>query len=336
MATSLGSQIIADVGNITISTALYLQVLVAWLESVDLLSLCVDLGNINGSGSLSHKVGVWNPSNLEASAVGEGTAITLADPADTTFTITVAKQAAAVGQTDELYVISPQGYGFEQFQPKLIERANMQATDLVCTAGAAFTGGTVGGAVNMTVSLLFDAYFTFDALKPPGGQAFCVLSDTQYRQLMGSFRAEGNGNLIHDPNSRISQALNLMQGGYKGTVLNSCHVINTNRVTTSGGQYKGFMFGLDSMYYRWADVGGLQNFATGPTNVAPMLGAEMRSQWAMLQAQGIIMPNVAPPPITLLLEYDRRPITGETVLVCRAMFGVACDPAKGVLISSST
>lgn len=335
MATAAGSQVIGDVGGLTISTQLYLRALVAWLEYVDLLSLCMDLGPVNGTGSLSHKVPVWNPSALEAAAVGEGTSITLADPADTSFTITVAKQAAAVGQSDELYVVAPAGYDFQNFEQKLIERANMQVTDLVCTAGAAFTGGSVGGAVSMTVSLLFDGYFTFDALKPPIGQAFLALSDVQYRQLETSFRSEGNGMVLwQNPDHPVAQSLNLMQG-YKGTVLKGCHVINTNRVTTSGGQYKGFFFGLDSMYYKWADLSGLQQFATGPAITRPLVN-ELRTTWMQLQAAGIIPAGMAMPPLTILLEYNRLPLTGETVLCARLMIGVACDAAKGVLLSTST
>lgn len=335
MATAAGSQVVGDVGGLVISTQLYLRVLMAWLETVDLLSLCTDLGSVNGSGSLSHKVPVWDPTNLEAAALSEGTAATLGDPTDSSFTITVAKQVAGVGQSDELWAIAPQDYGFAQFESKLVERASMQATDLVCTAGAAFTGGSVGGAVAMTVDLAYDAYFTYDALKPPDGQGFLALSDKQYRELFSSMRGEGNGMVLYqNPEHPIARALNLMQG-YKGTLLNGLHVLNTNRVTTSGGQYKGFVFGRDSLYYKWADVTGLGAYATGPA-MARQLQSEMGRVWRALQSEGLIDAAMSPPPITVLLEYDRKPGTGETILYIRLMIGVSADPAKGVLVSTST
>lgn len=344
MATSLGSQVISDVGNILASPALHLQTQMAWTDRVDLLSLAADLGPINGSGALAHKVGVWNPTALESAAVAEGIAATLADPTDTTFTITVAKQKAAVGLSDELAIISPTGYGFDELIEQMVVRAAMQAVDLICATFPSFTAGPSAGST-MSVGLFLESYFDFNALRCPSGQGVAVMHTTPYEQLVQSFRSEGSGDLLlRDADTSPGLMVNLMEG-YKGTPIRGLHVVETSRVTTASSNYEQAIVGVPmmdgrgrqvgaSLYYKWADQSGLERFATAWMQ-RTALGQGIARLWDQLQAAGKIAPNVPPPPVLLMLTAARVDLTGETALYCQWMFGVAVDAAKGVRLRSA-
>lgn len=345
MATSLGSQVIGDVGNLLASPALHLQTQMAWRDRVDLLSMCADLGPVNGSGSLAHKVGVWDPNNLESGAVAEGVAATLADPADTTFTITVAKQKAAVGLSDELAIISPSGYGFDELIEQMVVRAAMQAADLICATFPSFTAGPSAGSP-MSVGLLLEGYFDFLALRCPSGQGVAVLHTTPYEQLVQSFRSEGSGDvLLRDADTAPGLTVNLMEG-YKGTPLRGLHVVETNRVSTASSNYEQGIVGVPmldgrgrqvgaSLYYKWADQAILEKYAVGWLQ-RTAIGQGVARLWEQLQARGMIAPTVPPPAMLLMLTAGRVDLTGETALYCQWMFGVACDAAKGVRLRSAT
>lgn len=344
MATALGSQVIADVGGITTSTQLHLMVMLSWLARLDLISLCADLGPVNGTGSLAHKVPVWNPANLEAAPVAEGAAATLGDPADSSFTITVAKQKAAFGMSDELMVVAPEGYSFEDLVDQMVARADMQTTDLVAATFPSFTAGPSAGSM-MSVGLFLEAYFDFLALRCPSNQGVAVLHTTPFEQLVQSFRAEGSGDIfLRDSATPPGLMVHLMQG-YKGTPLRGLHVVETDRVTTASSNYEQGIVGVPTMdargrmvgasiAYKWADQAKLARYANAyvaQTN----LGQGMLTLWQQMQAAGQIAPNLPPPPLPLLITAGRVDLTGETAAFLQFFLGLACDPAKGVRFRSA-
>lgn len=344
--TSLGSQTIGDVGSLLISPALHLQVQQKWTDTVDLISACVDLGSVNGSGSLAHKVPIMDPSALEAGAVAEGTAVTLADPADSSLTITVAKQKAGFGMTDELAIISPLGYDIETLSGLLVDRAGMQATDLVCATFPNFTAGEAAGSPN-SVGLFLANVFNFRALRPPSGQGICVLHDTQARQLIQSYRAEGQGDILtRNPDTNPAAGMVHMMQGYLGTPMRGIHVVETTRVTTASSNYEGAIIGVPlagpdgrnvggSIFYKWADQSMLGRYATGQVRLSPV-GKAIAGLYAQLIAAGQIAPNMVPPAIMLMLTMGRVELTGETAVYGQFMLGCTADPAKGVRYRTAT
>lgn len=345
MATVLGSQVIADVGNLLSTPALHLSVQQAWVDRVDLVSACADLGPVNGSGALAHKVPVWNPANLEAAPLSEGTSVTFGDPADTTFTCTVGKQKAAVGLTDELALVAPSGYGFDELVEGLMDRGAMQLVDLIAATFPSFTSAPTAAAA-MDVGAFLAGYFAFNALRCPSGQGIAVLGTTPWQQLVQSFRSEGSGDVfLRDVESGPGQMVNLMQG-YKGTPLRGMHVVETSRVTTGSGNYENGIIGMPmtdargrqvgaSIYYKWADQAPLERFAVGYMARTP-LGQQILKLWQQLQAAGQIAPDMPPPPVLCMITGRRVDDTGETALYCQFMLGFACDAAKGVRLRSNT
>lgn len=343
MATALGSQVIGDVANLVISPALHLQTQLAWVDEVDLLSLCVDLGPVNGSGSLAHKVPIYNPTNLESAPVTEGAAVTLADVTDTALTITVAKQKAAFGMTDELMIIAPSGYSIEELAALCVERAAMQAADLIAATFPSFTAGPSAGSP-MSVGLFLEGYFDFLALRCPSNQGVAVVGTVPFEQLTQSFRSEGSGDIfLRDAATPPGMMVNLMQG-YKGTPIRGMHVVETNRVTTASSNYEQAIVGVPmmrgnrnvggSLFYKWADQAMLERYATAWV-ARTALGQNLVRLWQQLQAAGQIAPDVAPPPILLMLTAARVDLTGETAMFVQWLFGVACDPAKGIRLRSA-
>lgn len=342
--TTLGSQTIGDVGGLLNSPALHLEVDQAWLDQVDLLSVCEDKGPVNGSGALAHKVPIWSAALLEAAAVAEGTAVTLADPADDSVTITVAKQKAGVGMTDELMLIAPSGYGPDEMAAALAARGAMQVTDLICATFPNFTAGPSAGSP-MSVALLLEGYFDFLGLRCPSGHGIVVLHLSQLEQLVQSYRAEGQGDILTKRDNTANLLVNGMQG-YKASPMNGLHLVETTRVTTASSNYEGAILGVPaptangrsrggSIFYKWADQAPLERYATG--YVGRTAFAQLYAQhWGRLQASGEIAVDMAPPPILSMMTAGRVDNTGETAIYNQFMVGCSAVPARGVRLRSST
>lgn len=342
--TAAGSQTIGEVGSLLNSPALHLEVDQAWLDEVDLLSVCEDKGPVNGSGALAAKVPIWSPAALEAAAVGEGVATTLADPADASVTITVAKQKAGVGMTDELMLVAPSGYGPDELAQALAARGAMQVTDLICATFPNFTAGPAAGSP-MSVGLLLEAYFDFLGLRCPSGQGIAVLHLTQLEQLVQSYRAEGQGDILTKRDNNAHLLVNGMQG-YKASPLAGLHIVETTRVTTASSNYEAGIVGIPmpmaggrmrggSIMYKWADQAPLERFATGYVGRTAFAQAYAQ-HWMRLQASGEIPMSMAPPPVLCMMTAGRIESTGETAIYNQFMIGVSAVADRGVRLRSSS
>ena len=332
----------STLGNWIIGTALNAGVLINYFERPGLKSLCTNLGDGSGSGSLVFQQPTYNPGTDVFAAHGsEAGSVTPDSLADGSFNTTVALQVLDHQLSDEaMFQIDGASWGnfVEQRAPWFADQADNRISQMICDLMDDFTDITGMPGDSLTVDDLLTARAFMSALGG-NGMAYAVVHTHQYTQLYNSMRAESLDGIFQPSIANIGKF-----GAVKGQVLSDILLIETNMVGTVSGNHRGAMFRSDAFGYKHGIPKGLGSWAPG----ARVMGVSAGDIQAWLAANGMASPEPAylekmvglmnaPAQPAIYIEVGRQGnfSTRQSVLGASLFVGVGQDVTRGTSLRST-
>lgn len=340
----MAADTISSLGGWAVSAVLHSGIVTNYFERPGLKSLCTNLGDGSGSGSLTFQIPTYSPGSDTFAAHTEAGAVTPDSLADGSYNVTLAQQVLDHKLSDEaMFIIDGSSWSnfVAQRAPWFAEQADNRISSMICDLFDDFTDvtGTAGDALTVDDMMVARAFM---ASLGGNGAAFAVLHYTQFAQLLTSMRAESMDGIFNPSVSAL--------GGYgsvKGRLMGDTVIVETGLVGTVSSNYRGAMFRSDAFGYKHGVPQGLQTWAPGaqvmavsPGDVAAWLAANGMSipEPAMLGRVATLasnlMSNNAP---AIYIETGRQGNIGtrETVIAASLFCGVGQQVARGTSIRST-
>lgn len=340
----MAADTISTLGGWTVSAVLHSGIMANYFERPGLKSLCTNLGDGSGSGSLTFQVPVYNPGSDAFAAHTEAGAITADSLADASFNITLAQQVLDHKLSDEaLFVIDGSSWSnfVAQRAPWFAEQADNRISSMICDLMDDFTDVTGTAGDTLTVDDLMVARAFMANLG--NGAAFAVVHNNQYAQLLNSMRAESMDGIFHPGVSALGGF-----GSVKGRFMGDIVIIETGLVGTVSSNHRGAMFRSDAFGYKHGIPQGLQTWAPGaqvipvaPGDVAAFLAANGMTvpEPAMLNRVAGMASSLASSNMpAIYVETGRQGNIGtrEVVTAASLFVGVGQQVARGTSLRSTT
>lgn len=339
----MAADTISTLGGWTVSAVLHSGIMANYFERPGLKSLCTDLKDGSGSGSLTFQIPVYNPGSDSFAAHTEAGAITADSLADASFNITIAQQVLDHRLSDEaLFVID--GSSWSNFvaerAPWFAEQADNRISSMICDLMDDFTDVTGTAGDTLTVDDLVVARGFISALGG-NGAAFAVVHNEQFTQLYHSMRAESMDGLFHPSVAALG-----CLGSVKGRFMSDIVIVETGLVGTVSSNYRGAMFRKDAFGYKHGIPKGLQTWAPGaqvipvaPGDVAAFLAANGMTvpEPAMLNRVASMANGMQSAPPAIYVETGRQGNIGtrEVVTAASLFVGVGQQVGRGTSLRST-
>lgn len=272
-------------------------------DRADLRPLVKYFGSISGSGSNLMQVPTVSMNDAMA-ASSEGATPSETGLTDSKVTITVARKVLVRKITDLYDTARSIAPSYEAFAEDMTRAYVLSFGDVLCSLFTGLTAVKGSATLPLTVDDIYDAAATLRSANIGNERIHCVLHPIQYSHFIESLRGEGQS--VVDPMS--SEMLKLKGFGYQGQ-WNGIDFWVTDSVSTETGAH-GAMF-----------VDGCFGFADG-------IPAIVRNQveWA----------RIAPKESPVFVEFDRDAVSGLSIVVGNAYFGISMiEDARGVEILST-
>jgi len=281
-----------------------IRMILADVASIRNTSAITYLGDVAGTGSdtLQLRLAGLNGTN-EMAATAEGADASTTAMTDASVTISAARYALRRDISD-LAVLSGLGNDIDPFKLAESMVASFDAAFMssVATAVASFSSSAGSSGVDASVDDFMDSVATLEIASVPGPY-WAILHPRQLADLQESLRSE-SGALSYSPAS--AELLKIAGPGLAGEFL-GVQIFQSSKITSSGGNRKGAMFGEGALGY----VVGTPK---------PLVGAG-----------GEVRPAGSP----VVVEFARDASAALSEIVGHAYFGCAIvEDARGVLIST--
>lgn len=300
-------------GDFFIAAALNQMLWETIVDRSDLRGLCVNMGSVNGSGSLASKVAKasWDDA-MGAANADEVSAVANTDLGTATISITVARQALKRYITDPYALVGGPAPQIQAFADDMGRAASLRFTDMVCAlfTNLATSKGTTAQA--LTVDDISDAMYSLIQARAPGKPS-AILAPIQLTHFLESLRGEG-GSSEFNPATEQMLSANATNGGYgmHGT-WRGVDFWSSDSVNTAGADKVGAIF-----------VPGAYAYMEG-------IPAEVLAHSAP-GSYSALAPNGSP----IFVEFERLAAEGATLCVGNYYVGVSeLEDLRGVKIVTS-
>jgi hypothetical protein len=260
----------------------------------DLRSLCVNLGDLGGSGSAKLETPTVTLNNAMAAAnANETTAAANTALTSGAFSMTIAGQIIAY-EISDLFAITkgPGGFGMEMLASAVADSYILRFTDMVCEAAVTLTNGVGSTGVDLTVDDIYSAQFNLTR-SLVSNEKSCVLYPTQLTDFQDSLRSEGGAVQWVDATAAMLEAKGVgFVGRWNGVDFYSSDSVNS---IAAGADSCGFMFGYGAFGY-----------------------AEGSPSAALPGAMAAVVPAGSP----VYAEFDRTANPGLSAIIGHAYVGV--------------
>jgi len=217
-------------------------------DLTDLRSICVNLGDLGGSGSSKLETPTVTLNNAMAAAnVDETTAAANTALSSGAFSMTIAAQIISYEISDLMQITKgPGGLGIEMLAGAVADSYILRFTDMACESGAAFANSVGTTTVDLTVDDIYSAQFTLTQ-ELVSNEKSCVLYPTQLTDFQDSLRSEGGAVQWVASTAEMLQSKGVgFVGRWNGIDFYSSDSVNTAAV---GADSAGFMMGYGALGY---------------------------------------------------------------------------------------
>lgn len=218
----------------------------------DVPGLIDDHGDVNGSGSDTHRVRFASLDGADhfVTTAAEDTAVAETALTDTSVDIAVVR-AALVRNIGDLATATGFGQDIDaaSLARDMVMSYNGYFNGLLATAGATATSNVGTAGADMTHSDFLDAVFTLEIADVPGPW-FAVLHARQLADWQESLRAEGGATQYM---AATADMIQIKGQGFAGTH-SGVSIWRSSDVISAGGDREGFMFGAHAFGYKTASI----------------------------------------------------------------------------------
>lgn len=342
----MAADTISSLSGWAISAALHQGILVNYFERPGLKSLCRNLGDGSGSGSLTFQCPVYSPGSDTFAAHTEAGSVTPDSLSDSSYNVVLAQQVLDHKLSDEaMFVIDGSSWDnfMEQRAAFFADQADNRISQMICDVFDDFTDVTGTAGDELTVDDMMVARAFISTNVGGAGMAYAVIHNTQMRQLLNSMRAESMDGLFHPAVAGLGRF-----GTVKGTLATDILICETNMVGTVSSNHRGGLFRADAIGYKHGVPRGLQTWASG-ARVMQVTEGEIAAYFAAngmsLPAPGMLsrmstlasnIANGANPAI--YVEFGRQGNIGtrETISSASMFCGVGLQVGRGTSLRSTT
>jgi len=210
----------------------------------------MQLPDANGSGSTTIKTSILGLGGVDPMApVLEGSSTTPTAVSNTSFSVTVARQALERGITDLNDSVDSVGLNIDVMARDMIASAHHRFTDMIAAAGATFTNTVGTTTVAMTTDDAYDATYQLE-INSVEGPYVGLLQPTQWTNLRESLRSEGGAVQWQEATAEL---LRLLGPGLKGSFI-GVDWYASDSVPDDGTDASGCVFGAGAIAYREGSV----------------------------------------------------------------------------------
>lgn len=229
------------------SLAANLRVLLADQASLRRSGAITFLGSVNGSLSdtLKERYAGLDGYDAFAATAAEDTDVSSTALTDSSVSVAVARHAIRRDISDLAVLTGNGGISAERLAASMAGEYEQLFNSLVCTAIAGFGTDVGTSGSDMTVSDFFSAMFQLELSNVPGPYT-AILHPRQLADMRESLRAEGGAVQFADATMEM---LAIKGQGYAGSYLGT-DIYKISKVTSSGGNRNGGMFGANCLGYR--------------------------------------------------------------------------------------